>query len=82
MPWDICRTLLKCKGKLKDFFYLVGQQLFKFHFTDDSALIPELTQQSMVGTMLCLDTFAEVVGGMVNEKKAKVLIGQDKPPNG
>ena len=49
---------------------------------DDSDLIPELTQQSMVGTMLCLDTFAEVVGGMVNEKKEKVLIGQDKPPNG
>jgi hypothetical protein len=42
--------------------------------------MPELTQQSVEGTILCLDTFVEAIGEVVNEEKTEFfLIGQDAP---
>jgi hypothetical protein len=44
-------------------------------------LTPKLTQHSVEGTMLCLDTFAEAIRPIVSVEKTKVfLISQENPP--
>jgi hypothetical protein len=69
----------RLQGQIRGISLPGGNQLLNVHFVDDSPLTPKLTQQSVEGTLLYLDTLAKAVSGFLM-RKLVFLVGQDDPP--